>query len=92
MTPHPPPPFTVTVLGSPRIGPNRELKRATEGYWAGRVDRAALDAVAAGLRRDTWRALVRAGLDSIPRADVGGKSRWYHFQWATKSVITSPLP
>jgi sulfane dehydrogenase subunit SoxC len=27
---------------------------------------------------------------SIPRADVGGKSRWYHFQWATKSVITRP--
>jgi sulfane dehydrogenase subunit SoxC len=27
---------------------------------------------------------------SIPRADVGGKSRWYHFQWAAKSVITRP--
>jgi sulfane dehydrogenase subunit SoxC len=27
---------------------------------------------------------------SIPREDVGGKSRWYHFQWATKSVITRP--
>jgi len=27
---------------------------------------------------------------SIPRADVGGKSRWYHFEWATKSVITRP--
>jgi sulfane dehydrogenase subunit SoxC len=25
-----------------------------------------------------------------PRADIGGKSRWYHFQWATKSVITRP--
>jgi len=27
---------------------------------------------------------------SIPRADLGGKSRWYHFQWAPKSVITQP--
>jgi sulfane dehydrogenase subunit SoxC len=27
---------------------------------------------------------------SIPRADIGGKSRWYHFQWAPKSVITRP--
>src|SRR5262245_29825770 len=27
---------------------------------------------------------------SIPRADLGGKSRWYHFEWATKSVITRP--
>jgi len=27
---------------------------------------------------------------SVPRADLGGKSRWYHFEWATKSVITQP--
>jgi 5-methyltetrahydropteroyltriglutamate--homocysteine methyltransferase len=54
------------VLGSPRIGPNRELKRAIEGYWAGRVERVELDAVGAGLRRDTWHALAQAGLDSIP--------------------------
>src|ERR1700730_14340465 len=27
---------------------------------------------------------------SIPRPDLGGKSRWYHFQMAPKSVITRP--
>jgi sulfane dehydrogenase subunit SoxC len=27
---------------------------------------------------------------SISRADVGGKSRWYHFEWGPKSVITRP--
>jgi sulfane dehydrogenase subunit SoxC len=27
---------------------------------------------------------------SIVRADLGGKSRWYHFQWGPKSVITRP--
>jgi sulfane dehydrogenase subunit SoxC len=27
---------------------------------------------------------------SVMRADVGGKSRWYHFEWAPKSVITRP--
>ena len=27
---------------------------------------------------------------SVPRADLGGKSRWYHFQWGPKSVITRP--
>jgi sulfane dehydrogenase subunit SoxC len=27
---------------------------------------------------------------SVVRADVGNKARWYHFEWATKSVITSP--
>ena len=33
-------PFTATIIGSPRIGPNREHKRAVEKYWAGRIDRA----------------------------------------------------
>ena len=30
--------FTATVLGSARIGPNRELKKAVESYWAGKID------------------------------------------------------
>ena len=59
-------PFTATIIGSPRIGPNRELKRAVEKYWAGRIDRAELESVAATLRRDTWESLVAAGLDSVP--------------------------
>ena len=58
--------FTTTVTGSARIGPRRELKRAVEGYWAGRVSRAELESVADGLRRDTWRTLADAGLDSVP--------------------------
>ncbi|GAB06101.1 5-methyltetrahydropteroyltriglutamate--homocysteine S-methyltransferase [Gordonia amarae] len=59
-------PFTTTVLGTPRIGPNRELKRAVEGYWAGRVAAAELAETAAGLRRDTWTRLKDNGFDSIP--------------------------
>ena len=57
-------PFTATVTGSPRIGPKRELKRATEGYWAGRTSRSELEKVAATLRRDTWAQLAarRPGL------------------------------
>jgi sulfane dehydrogenase subunit SoxC len=27
---------------------------------------------------------------TVLRADLGGKSRWYHFQWGPKSVITRP--
>ena len=28
-------PFRCTVLGYPRIGPNRELKKSLEAFWAG---------------------------------------------------------
>ncbi|WP_016883878.1 MULTISPECIES: 5-methyltetrahydropteroyltriglutamate--homocysteine S-methyltransferase [unclassified Rhodococcus (in: high G+C Gram-positive bacteria)] len=58
--------FTATVLGSPRIGPNRELKKAVESYWAGRLDAEGLDALARDLRRRTWTSLRDAGLDSVP--------------------------
>ncbi|GAA0517674.1 5-methyltetrahydropteroyltriglutamate--homocysteine methyltransferase [Saccharopolyspora subtropica] len=54
------------MLGYPRIGPNRELKRALEDYWSGRCDEAHLREVARELRADTWRALRDAGLDSVP--------------------------
>jgi 5-methyltetrahydropteroyltriglutamate--homocysteine methyltransferase len=55
-----------TVLGYPRIGANRELKRAVEAYWAGRIDAAALERVAATLRAEVWQGLRNARLDAIP--------------------------
>ena len=39
-----------TNLGFPRMGPNRELKRAVEGFWAGSVDEAAMLETAAAIR------------------------------------------
>src|SRR3984957_8070295 len=55
-----------TVLGYPRIGARRELKKATEGFWAGREKAAALEETAATLRRQAWEALRDAGLSGIP--------------------------
>ena len=51
-----------TVLGYPRIGPNRELKRAVESFWAGRVSAAQLEQQAAELRSRTRDHLVSLGL------------------------------
>ena len=58
-----------TVLGYPRMGPDRELKRVTEGFWAGQVSAADLRAAAGALRRDAWRMLSAAGLDELPVND-----------------------
>ncbi|MGW0217080.1 5-methyltetrahydropteroyltriglutamate--homocysteine S-methyltransferase [Micromonospora chokoriensis] len=55
-----------TVLGYPRIGRNRELKKAVEAYWAGHIDAEELETTAAALRREVWQALRDAGLDAIP--------------------------
>ncbi|GAS89587.1 5-methyltetrahydropteroyltriglutamate--homocysteine S-methyltransferase [Mycolicibacterium brisbanense] len=80
-------PFTATILGSPRIGPNRELKRAVEKYWARRIDRAELETVAATLRRDTWSSLVTAGLDSVPVNTFS-----YYDQMLDTAVLVGALP
>ncbi|MFG3053079.1 5-methyltetrahydropteroyltriglutamate--homocysteine S-methyltransferase [Kitasatospora sp. NPDC048239] len=58
-----------TVHGYPRQGPNRELKKAIEGYWAGRVGAEALQTTAARLRRETWRRLADSGVSEVPTGD-----------------------
>ncbi|QGV77059.1 5-methyltetrahydropteroyltriglutamate--homocysteine S-methyltransferase [Streptomyces ficellus] len=58
-----------TVYGYPRQGPNRELKKAIEGYWKGRVTADALRATAAGLRRANWNELAGAGVHEVPTGD-----------------------
>ncbi|MEN0139334.1 MAG: 5-methyltetrahydropteroyltriglutamate--homocysteine S-methyltransferase, partial [Rhodococcus sp. (in: high G+C Gram-positive bacteria)] len=79
--------FTATVLGSPRIGPNRELKKAVEAYWAGRSDAAALTEVGADLRRQNWTDLRDAGLDSIPVNTFS-----YYDQVLDTAVLLGALP
>jgi 5-methyltetrahydropteroyltriglutamate--homocysteine methyltransferase len=79
--------FTATVTGSPRIGPRRELKRATEGYWAGRTSRSELESVAATLRRDMWADLAAAGLDSVPVNTFS-----YYDQMLDTAVMLGALP
>lgn len=60
-TPTPLPP--ATIVGYPRIGPDRELKKAEEAYWSDRIDRAELDRRTAALRAATRGRLTDLGLD-----------------------------
>ncbi|SLH72791.1 5-methyltetrahydropteroyltriglutamate/homocysteine S-methyltransferase [Mycobacteroides abscessus subsp. abscessus] len=82
-----PTPFTATVLGLPRVGPNRELKRAIEAYWAGKADAEHLHTVARELRDTHLGLLAAAGLDSIP---VGTFS--YYDQVLDTAVLLGALP
>lgn len=58
-----------TSLGFARIGANRELKKATEAYWAGRTSAEELLAAAQRIRRSNWEIQIAAGLDSVPSGD-----------------------
>ena len=61
-----------TILGYPRIGRRRELKRAVEAHWAGKTDAATLEQTASDLRRATRERLAELGLgrddSSIPES------------------------
>ena len=56
-------------LGFPRIGLNRELKKALETYWKGESDAAALHTTAAQLRARHWSLQREAGIEVIPSND-----------------------
>ncbi|MBM3940351.1 MAG: 5-methyltetrahydropteroyltriglutamate--homocysteine S-methyltransferase, partial [SAR202 cluster bacterium] len=58
-----------TNLGFPRIGPNRELKKAVEAYWDGKLNETQLRHAAEEIRRDNWRYQQRHGLAHIPSND-----------------------
>ncbi|WP_066515151.1 5-methyltetrahydropteroyltriglutamate--homocysteine S-methyltransferase [Curtobacterium ammoniigenes] len=61
-----------TILGYPRIGPNRELKKAVEAFWRGASSAESAEADAFALRRANRARLVELGLgatdSSIPEA------------------------
>jgi 5-methyltetrahydropteroyltriglutamate--homocysteine methyltransferase len=64
-----------SLLGYPRIGRRRELKKAIEAYWAGKIDAAALDAVAKEIQLGTAKRLQGLGLTEA--AAVPGTFSFY---------------
>ncbi|TCC97355.1 5-methyltetrahydropteroyltriglutamate--homocysteine S-methyltransferase [Pedobacter psychroterrae] len=56
-------------LGYPRIGSNRELKKACEQYWSGKTTMAQLAQTGSEIRRKNWELQSEAGIDLIPSND-----------------------
>ncbi|MET8788039.1 5-methyltetrahydropteroyltriglutamate--homocysteine S-methyltransferase [Streptomyces sp. NPDC004589] len=76
-----------TVYGYPRQGQNRELKKAIEGYWKGRVTAEALHATAAELRQSNWRQLADAGIHEVPTGDFS-----YYDHVLDTTVMVGAIP
>ncbi|KMN15607.1 5-methyltetrahydropteroyltriglutamate--homocysteine methyltransferase [Pseudomonas weihenstephanensis] len=74
-------------LGFPRIGADRELKKALEAYWKGDIDQAALNAVGRELRAKHWQLQKDAGIDLVPVGDFA----WYD-QVLTHSLMFGAIP
>jgi hypothetical protein len=50
-------------------GPNREVKKAVEAYWAGKLSVEELEKAASDVRKETLQSLKAQGVDFIPRHD-----------------------
>lgn len=61
------------IPGYPRIGSQRELKKACENYWAGKISLERLELTSRQLRKENWTWLQEAGVDLIPSNDFS----WY---------------
>ena len=57
------------VIGFPRIGEQRELKKALEKYWAKETDFTEVEKVAATLKARHWNYQKEAGIDFISSND-----------------------
>ncbi|KAI4525692.1 cobalamin-independent synthase [Schizophyllum commune] len=57
------------VLGFPRIGANREIKKVVEAYWGGKVPAEEVTKVSAEVKKATWTGLKERGVDIIPSGD-----------------------
>src|SRR5260370_40291180 len=56
-------------LGFPRMGVHRELKKALEAHWAGKLDESGLLAVGKALKLNHWVLQQQLGIRHIPSND-----------------------
>ncbi|CAH1857041.1 5-methyltetrahydropteroyltriglutamate--homocysteine S-methyltransferase [Convivina intestini] len=61
--------MTTSIIGFPRIGAQRELKRATEKYWKGNLSQAELVETAQELKNQNWQQQADSGIDYVSTGD-----------------------
>ena len=81
---------TATILAYPRIGRGRELKRALEARWAGRITEAELVEAANDLRKENLARLVELGLNPSDASLADAPSLYDHVLDAT--ILLGAIP
>ncbi len=61
------------VLGLPRIGAHREMKKAVENYWHKKISHIELQHIGQAIEANNWQMQANAGLDFITVGDFS----WY---------------
>ncbi|OMJ10453.1 putative 5-methyltetrahydropteroyltriglutamate-homocysteine methyltransferase [Smittium culicis] len=58
-----------SVLGFPRMGSDRQLKKAVEGFWKGTISGPQLTSITNQLKIDHWLLMKNLGIDVVPVGD-----------------------
>lgn len=74
-------------LGYPRIGSQRELKKASENYWSGKSTLKSLLTVGRNIRQENWLLQKQAGIDLIPSNDFS-----FYDQVLDMSLTVNAIP
>lgn len=75
------------ILGYPRIGSKRELKKACEQYWSGKIVLEELLTVGRSICSQNWNLQKETGIDLIPCNDFS-----YYDQVLDMSLIVGAIP
>ena len=78
---------TTSVIGFPRIGQHRELKKVIEGYWKGANSIDDVRNTSAELRAKHWKLQQAAGIDLIPSNDFS-----YYDQMLDTAILLNAVP
>lgn len=81
---------TATILAYPRIGRQRQLKRALEAYWAGRSSETELLEAASELRQENLARLVELGLDTSDASLADAPS--FYDQVLDATILLGAIP
>lgn len=74
-------------LGFPRIGAKRELKKACESYWSGKISLTELEQAGKTERQKNWIFQQESGIDLIPSNDFS-----FYDQIADMTFILGVIP
>lgn len=74
-------------LGYPRIGGQRELKKACESYWSGKSSLKTLLQTGRNVRRENWELQKATGIDLIPSNDFS-----FYDQVLDMSMMVNAIP
>ncbi|MFK8284874.1 5-methyltetrahydropteroyltriglutamate--homocysteine S-methyltransferase [Capnocytophaga canis] len=80
------------LLGYPRIGEKRELKKANEAFWAGKISEDELFDVANTIRIHNWKLQKEANIDLLPSNDFSFYDQVLDFSFSVNAIPSRFAP